>query len=546
MQAGEIVDPALPVDWDHRLNRGRVAWYYTPAGVQPGGTKVRNLCGRAHGTLTNVTPGLTSGWTGMFGGASAIYYDGTNDYTAITPSADWPDIGGAKTIAFWAKWDGDVSGSGPGRKILFTMVLNDSSSANNGHSIEFNVLGGFACVNSVEWGGGSKGESYLIDVGIVAGQWFHVLYRCDAGWTNQEIWLNNTLPTMQNLATSTQAGAPGVARIGSYNAAFPDPYANRPIGDVSVWNRRLTDDERKLNWSLTRQGYRLPESPLRWIRPWAAKGPSGGGGGVTCTPGVASLSLTRFAPTVQTPRLVTPGVRSLSTTGLAPSVVVGKIATPGVRSLSLSPFAPVISTPRLVTPGKLSLTLTVYAPTAAAPRLVTPGKLSLTTTSYAPAISTPRTVTPGTAALVITRYVPGVGSPKQAIPATASLTITSFSPVARAPRTATPGTAGLSLTKYAPTVQTPRLATPATRAITLTSFAPTIAAGASVRVTPGTAALVITLYAPTVTAVAAADPLILEHTFSFADRAREESFSLAGRTLALAMAGRDHTYQMSR
>ena len=85
------------------------------------------------------------------------------------------------------------------------------------------------------------------------------------------------------------------------------------------------------------------------------------GGGVTATPGTASLVLTTFAPVVSTPRLVT----------------VGK------ATLTLTTFAPTVAAPRLVTPGKLALTLTTFAPTVSVPRLVTVGKLSLTLTTFA-------------------------------------------------------------------------------------------------------------------------------------------------------------------
>lgn len=185
---------------------------------------------------------------------------------------------------------------------------------------------------------------------------------------------------------------------------------------------------------------------------WVTSGPAaatiavfraaGGGGGASVTPGTASLTLTRFAPTVATPRVVTPGVASLTTTGFAPSV----------------------ATPRSVTPGTLALTLTGFAPT------VTGGQgLTL-------------------------------------IPGTGSLSLAGFTPTVSTPRSVTPGTGSLTVAGFAPTVSTPRAVTPGTASLTLTAFAPTVSAGGSVNVTPGTRALTVTFYAPTVSAGGAANP----------------------------------------
>lgn len=190
---------------------------------------------------------------------------------------------------------------------------------------------------------------------------------------------------------------------------------------------------------------------------------AGGGGGspVTVTPGVASLTITRFAPTVSTPRLV----------------------TPGVRSLALSTFAPTVSTPRLIAPGVRSLSLSAFAPIASTPRLVTPGKLSLTLSSFAPTVLTPRVVTPGTLALSITRYAPGV-------------------------------TGGQGKTVI-----------PGTRSLSLSTFAPTVTAGGAVTVAPGARALVLTLYAPAVAGSTTYDPLVFTVTRTFESRTKSRSMS---------------------
>lgn len=71
-----------PVDWRHPLNRGLVGWWL----VVPhwsGGTVLRDLMGRHHGSLTNMAP--ASDWltSGRSGGWGALDFDGTDDRVEI-------------------------------------------------------------------------------------------------------------------------------------------------------------------------------------------------------------------------------------------------------------------------------------------------------------------------------------------------------------------------------------------------------------------------------------------------------------------------------
>lgn len=178
--------------------------------------------------------------------------------------------------------------------------------------------------------------------------------------------------------------------------------------------------------------------------------------GVTVTPGTASLTTTRFAPTVTTPRLVTPGIGTLTTTRFTPAVSIGIRVTPGLATLTTTVFTPTVtaSQHQLVTPGLATLTLATQTPTVLTPRLVTPGLATLTLAAQAPTVTVGAglTVTPGTASLVTTRFAPTVLTP----------------------RTATPGTASLSTTPFAPAVLTPRLVSPQTASLTTVLFTPTV------------------------------------------------------------------------
>lgn len=202
-------------------------------------------------------------------------------------------------------------------------------------------------------------------------------------------------------------------------------------------------------------------------------------GGTTVTPTTASLTTTKFAPTVSTPRLVTPSTLALTTAKFAPTVLTPRLCTPSTASLTTTKFAPTVSAPRLVTPSTASLTLATFAPTVSLAKLVVPSTASLTLSTFAPTVTS-------------------TGDDLLLTPDTKALTLTTFAPTVATPRLVTPGIAELTTTKFAPTVTTPRLVTPGTASLTTTGYAPTVATS-GMTVTPSTATLSLTAYAPTVT-----------------------------------------------
>lgn len=176
----------------------------------------------------------------------------------------------------------------------------------------------------------------------------------------------------------------------------------------------------------------------------------GGGGGVTVTPGAASLTTTRFAPVLRTQ--VTPSTATLAATRFAPELRT--TVTPGVAAVETTTFAPVIQQTDHVT--------------------VTPGAGSLLLTGFAPRLE----------GLI-------------AVPAT-GLALTPFAPTVEigANVTVVPSTAELSLTRFAPELRQ-RIEVPFAELV-LTPFAPSVSSSEDVTVTPGNAALVLTTFAPSI------------------------------------------------
>jgi hypothetical protein len=94
-----------------------------------------------------------------------------------------------------------------------------------------------------------------------------------------------------------------------------------------------------------------------------------GGSNATASPGVGSLSLQGFAPTVVAQQNVTvaPAIDTLVLTGLAPTVSTTGSATasPGTGALVLQGYPPTVTVPVSVSvsPGAGALTITGYQPT---------------------------------------------------------------------------------------------------------------------------------------------------------------------------------------
>mgnify|MGYP001559138706 CR=1 FL=1 len=90
-----------PVNWASPLTRGLVSWWLTLPNTK-GGVKWYDLCGRAHGTLTNMDP--ASDWvpTTRPGGFGALDFV-TNDYVDFSAGAppSFPS-GSPFTISAWA------------------------------------------------------------------------------------------------------------------------------------------------------------------------------------------------------------------------------------------------------------------------------------------------------------------------------------------------------------------------------------------------------------------------------------------------------------
>lgn len=182
-------------------------------------------------------------------------------------------------------------------------------------------------------------------------------------------------------------------------------------------------------------------------------------GGTSVAPGVGSVAITGYAPTIAQPHAVNPGIGALALTGYAPAVVQNTNVGPGVGSLTITGYAPSIAQPHAVAPGAGSIAITGYAPTISQPQMAIPGVGTLSITGYAPTVTqaASQAVNPGAGSLVLTGFAPSIAqTANQSVSAGAgSVSITGFAPTvtqASASIEVLPSVGALAITGYAPDV----------------------------------------------------------------------------------------------
>lgn len=235
-----------PVNWSHPLNRGRLAWWL-PLPWWSGGIRLQDLCGKAHGTLTD---GPT--WSGRRGRPGALapelQFDGTNDYV-LTSNLD---TGSVFTLAFWARNEATSS----------TIRAVCRSSAANAASLYRWSDGTWAFYTE-----GSTNNA-LTSTGATGTAWTHVVGVYDG--TTKYLYINGVLHN--SFVVTTGASGSAAFRIGG--DAFSQMWQGG-IGDGRVYNRALSASEVQQLYQLSRRGY---PGVLNRLPVWTAFGEDAGGG----------------------------------------------------------------------------------------------------------------------------------------------------------------------------------------------------------------------------------------------------------------------------
>jgi len=360
-----------PLNRQHRLADGLVSrWLALPH--LAGGKQLYDIAGFNHGTLTN---GPTWPSFRRDGGFSSIVCDGTDDYVDLGTVAAL-NLTGAMSFSCWYKANS------------YTQNQAFIATSQNGGQANYAITFGFND-NKFELWNNATGPVITSTASIADSGWHH--YVCtragSSGSWNLALYIDGVLDKSGTSAVDPSGGS-YPATIGRFGG-FGGYYLFGQIGDAALWSRAITAADVWELYQDSREGYRRT---LNWRRPRAGV-VAGGGSPVTVTPGTRAITITRFAPTVKTPRTVIPGTRSLTITGHAPTIKTPRTVVPVTRALTITGHAPTIKTPRTVVPGTIHLTVTGYAPSVGEPVYVIGGHSRATQLSFARSVRTVLSVT---------------------------------------------------------------------------------------------------------------------------------------------------------
>jgi hypothetical protein len=239
------IDAGNAVDWDHPLNKGRVAWWHTPMGLGAG-SRLLDIAKNNHGTLTNGAKWNNSVQTDT----PSVFFDGTNDVVALPSGFGTSYWLSTMTASAW---------------FFATSVASNQAimgEETGGHATSFVLeVGRTSGRNSVVW----NNSLILTGTGVIeAGKWNRVVCvrsGSTGSWT-VSLYLNGVLAGSTTTATNPASG--GTSGIGARSSSGAIPFGGF-IRDVSVHNRALSAAEVALDYNASRVGYRTPDSPLRWV-----------------------------------------------------------------------------------------------------------------------------------------------------------------------------------------------------------------------------------------------------------------------------------------
>lgn len=258
------VDWDNPVDMDHPLNRGLVAWWMAGEGPYWGGPLFRDLVpkssrgGGNHGTLTN---GPT--WGGHLGrpsGFGSLTFDGSND-VVTTPAAI--TIATTGTVSMWARRTGD----GPGLEIFLSHTTDSSSTRwrMDAEAGNFRVSYGND-INSLDTG-----------ADFVANQWHHIAITWNGGTFRaffDGVRVLNFTGATHGFPTSSN-----VLYFGDYEASGHE-FAGQ-LDDIRFYSVALADDliqairlesmqgyPQTLNWQRTKVGQAQADAAVTYSQYW--------------------------------------------------------------------------------------------------------------------------------------------------------------------------------------------------------------------------------------------------------------------------------------
>lgn len=239
-----------PVNWSHPLNKGRVAWWYTPqnAGRQAGGTntgRLYDLCKRANGVLVNGASNIPQWYQNKIGDPALRWITGA----AIDGHVD---VGGGTLFDFTDNFTVGCR--------FNTETVTTANSGLGGLLSKYQSVGSNAWTlrrknDTIEFGGSTTVVSATIAV--------NTEYRCVV------VMKAGTATIYLNGAVSGTPGAVSISSTPGDSVLIGETY--EPGGfnfqgwqsDWFVSSRPWSSGEVMLDFQLSGCGYRVPNGPLR-------------------------------------------------------------------------------------------------------------------------------------------------------------------------------------------------------------------------------------------------------------------------------------------
>lgn len=319
------IDLTRPVNWDHPLNRGLVAWWLPLPGRL--GNTLYDIAGRTHGTLTN---GPT--WAAGPNGFAAVNTSGGSHVAA----PDWTNLAAGDFAVAVAHTPTTWGGTG-----FCALFDKGTSGPNRQMSIFFDGSGNV----SYHGIGCQPSPTGFPATGMTAGRpWHFVLSRTGSTCT---CYVNGASKGTFTEA-STTAGPGGTWQFGGNPSGGGGTYSGT-YHHVAYYRRGLSASEPGGLYEQWVRGH--PDTLRRWSpRAWGFGADSGGT--VADGAGSASFSLAAAGVGASTAAAAGSGSLALSAAGTGASTAAGA----GVVSVSLAPAAVGAST--FAAAGSASLTLT--------------------------------------------------------------------------------------------------------------------------------------------------------------------------------------------
>jgi len=244
-----LIDPAMPLDWSHPLNRGLASrWKVIPNSGWRGGLTFRDLVRGGKkpndGTLVN---GPTWVGGGRRGGYGALSFDGTDDWVDFGNSSQF-DITSKLTLSVWIYQASLVDGgivtkwtTGAGTDNSYLIYAQSDNSTNFSIEQSDNTI-----------------KNALTD--CVLGQWRHVVATADG--SNIQLYSNgqasgSAVAYDGTLKTTTKKVVLGRLRQEDNIYSF-----SGKIDDVQIYNRGLSAREVA---QLYQEQLRGSPETLRWV-----------------------------------------------------------------------------------------------------------------------------------------------------------------------------------------------------------------------------------------------------------------------------------------